>query len=186
MFLKAPDMYSAVHHASSLYYMKASLFLSSLSSKHQYRINKLYYTHMHTKTLFSKLIPEQEIKFSAYRCKTEAILTSLCSSEYLYEIMKKECINRHFVVHISKNDEHALTDDEVSKSLSGKLESSCFAWNFSHLSFPPLSGRITVFRRNTNQHIATGNWSACMGLLLDQIPKTFLPSPKLSLLCNLC
>lgn len=60
------------------------------------------------------------------------------------------------------------------------------AFIFSHLSFPPLYGGITVFRRNTNQRIAAGDWSACMGLLLDQIPKTFLPSPKLSLLCNLC
>lgn len=71
VFLEAPDMYSAVHGASSLYYMKAL----RLSSKHQYGINKLYYTHMHTKPLFSKLIPEQEIKLSVYACKTEAILT---------------------------------------------------------------------------------------------------------------
>lgn len=75
MFLKAPDMYSAVHGASSLYYMNALLFLPWLSSKHQYGINKLHYTHMHTKPFFSKLVPEQEIKFSAYGCKTGAIPT---------------------------------------------------------------------------------------------------------------
>lgn len=50
---------------------------------------------------------------------------------------------------------------------------------------PSLYGGITVFR-SKNQHIAAGDWSAYMDLLLDQIPKTFLPSPKLSLPCNLC
>lgn len=40
--------------------------------------------------------------------------SSLCS-EYLYKI--KDWINSHFIVHISKNYEHTLTDDEVNKSL---------------------------------------------------------------------
>lgn len=143
---------------------------------------------MHTKALFSRLMQQQGIKFSASYARQRP---SSFNQPFFWMICMKlrKCTgstgisalflkNPTVIIHISKNGEHAFTVCEINKPLSGKLDSSCFDGNFSHLSFSH-SRAITVFKRNTNLGIVAGDWSTCMSLLLDQIPKSILPSPKL-------
>lgn len=185
MFLKAPDRYSAVCCALLLYYMKASLVLSWLSSKHKYGINKWSYAHTHTKTLFSKLIQKQEIRFSVYRWKTNAILTqpALLLND-LYEIKKKHWINRCFSLMMLCFQRIQLwwftSAKTVNMLLQVMKQISHFQGNWTLLALPATSA-ICPF------HVLEGSLSSkeiqsgwCMSLLLDQIPKTGLPSSKLS------